>query len=112
MDLVSYVLAVEEVSKACASTGVIMSVNNSLVCEPIKSFGTEEQKKKFLEPLATGQQQPRVTEEGGDGKGRLGHRSRDRALNNPASVDDWAPKRAGSLFVFRLPCGRPNDGIP
>lgn len=55
MDLLSYVLALEEISEACASTGVIMSVNNSLACEPIKSFGTPAQKKKFLEPLATGE---------------------------------------------------------
>lgn len=55
MDMLSYVLALEEISKACASTGVIMSVNNSLACEPIKSFGTEAQKKKYLPLLASGQ---------------------------------------------------------
>jgi alkylation response protein AidB-like acyl-CoA dehydrogenase len=55
MDMVSYVLALEEVSEACASTGVIMSVNNSLACEPIKRWATVEQKKKFLVPLATGE---------------------------------------------------------
>jgi len=55
MDLVSYVLALEEVSTACASTGVIMSVQNSLACEPIKTWGTPAQKKKFLEPLAKGE---------------------------------------------------------
>lgn len=54
MDNVGYVLAMEEISRACASTGVIMSVNNSLVCDPIKNFGTDEQKKQFLVPLATG----------------------------------------------------------
>jgi alkylation response protein AidB-like acyl-CoA dehydrogenase len=55
MDMVSYVLALEEVSEACASTGVIMSVNNSLACEPIKTFGNDFQKKKFLTPLAQGE---------------------------------------------------------
>lgn len=55
MDMLSYILALEEISKACASTGVIMSVNNSLVCEPIKAFGNTAQKKKFLMPLASGQ---------------------------------------------------------
>lgn len=55
MDMLSYVLALEEVSTACASTGVIMSVNNSLACEPIKSFGNEAQKKKYLAPLARGE---------------------------------------------------------
>jgi butyryl-CoA dehydrogenase len=54
MDTVSYVIAVEEISKACASTGVIVSVNNSLVCGPIEKYGTDVQKKKYLGELATG----------------------------------------------------------
>jgi alkylation response protein AidB-like acyl-CoA dehydrogenase len=53
-DIVSYVVAMEEISRGCASVGVIMSVNNSLVCDPIHTFGTEEQKKKYLTPLASG----------------------------------------------------------
>ena len=53
-DYVSYALAMIEISKACASTGVIMSVNNSLVCDPIYKFGNEAQKKEFLAPLASG----------------------------------------------------------
>ncbi len=55
MTNVGYALAMEEISRACASTGVIMSVNNSLVCDPISKFGTEEQKKEFLVPLASGE---------------------------------------------------------
>jgi butyryl-CoA dehydrogenase len=55
MDTLTYVLALEEVCRACASTGVIMSVNNSLVCEPIYRFGNEEQKKNYLPPLAKGE---------------------------------------------------------
>jgi len=54
LDHVSYALAMEEVSRACASTGVIMSVNNSLVCDPIYRFGTDAQKKEWLTPLAAG----------------------------------------------------------
>jgi butyryl-CoA dehydrogenase len=54
MDHVSYVLAMEEISRACASTGVIMSVNNSLVCDPINRFGTDAQKRTWLAPLAAG----------------------------------------------------------
>ncbi len=54
LDHVSYALAMEEVSRACASTGVIMSVNNSLVCDPIYRFGTEAQKREWLTPLASG----------------------------------------------------------
>ena len=53
-DTVSYALAMEEVSRACASTGVIMSVNNSLACDPIYRFGTEAQKQEWLTPLASG----------------------------------------------------------
>ncbi len=55
LDSVSYVLAMEEISKACASTGVIMSVNNSLVCWPIETYGTEAQKVRWLTPLAKGE---------------------------------------------------------
>lgn len=55
MDAISYVLAMEEVSAACASTGVIMSVNNSLVCDPLFKFANEEQKQTFLVPLAKGE---------------------------------------------------------
>jgi len=54
MDTISYVLAIEEISKVDASLGVIMSVNNSLVCWEIQEYGTEEQKEKFLKPLARG----------------------------------------------------------
>jgi len=54
MDTVSYVLAMEEISKIDASTSVCMSVNNSLVCYGIEKYGTEEQKKKYLTPLAQG----------------------------------------------------------
>ena len=55
MDTVSYVLAMEEISKVDASTSVCMSVNNSLVCWGLETFGTEEQKQKYLVPLATGE---------------------------------------------------------
>jgi len=54
MDNVSYAIAMEEIARACASTAVILSVNNSLACEPISAFGTVEQKKKYLVPLASG----------------------------------------------------------
>src|ERR1044071_4067456 len=54
LDILSYVLAMEEISRACASTGVIMSVNNSLVCDPILRFGSEAQKQQWLTPLAQG----------------------------------------------------------
>ncbi len=55
MDTVSYVLAMEEISKIDASAGVAMSVNNSLVCWGLEKYGTEEQKQKYLVPLAKGE---------------------------------------------------------
>ncbi len=55
LDTVSYVLAMEELSKLDASASVVVSVNNSLVCYGIEKYGTEEQKEKYLKPLATGE---------------------------------------------------------
>ncbi len=55
MDTVSYVLAMEEIAKVDASVAVIMSVNNSLVCYGLNRFGNEEQKQKYLKPLARGE---------------------------------------------------------
>ncbi|GIV35613.1 MAG: acyl-CoA dehydrogenase [Chitinophagales bacterium] len=55
MDTISYVLAMEEISKIDASASVCMSVNNSLVCWGLEKFGTEEQKQKYLVPLAKGE---------------------------------------------------------
>lgn len=55
MDTVSYVLAMEEISKIDASISVCMSVNNSLVCYGLEVFGTHEQKEKYLRPLASGE---------------------------------------------------------
>jgi alkylation response protein AidB-like acyl-CoA dehydrogenase len=55
MDTISYVLAMEEISKVDASTAVIMSVNNSLVCWGLETFGSKEQKDKYLRKLATGE---------------------------------------------------------
>src|SRR5262245_44389637 len=54
MDTISYVLAMEEISKVDASVSVVMSVNNSLVCYGLQQFGSEEQKQKYLTPLAQG----------------------------------------------------------
>lgn len=54
MDFVSYFLAIEEISRWCASTGVIISAHSSLVCDPIYRFGTEEQKRKYLPDLLSG----------------------------------------------------------
>jgi alkylation response protein AidB-like acyl-CoA dehydrogenase len=55
LDTISYVLVMEELSKIDASASVVVSVNNSLVCYGLQEFGTEEQKEKYLKPLATGE---------------------------------------------------------
>src|SRR5438874_1918238 len=60
MDTVSYVLAMEEISKVDASVSVCMSVNNSLVCYGLQEYGTEEQKQKYLIPLAQGKKEGKL----------------------------------------------------
>jgi butyryl-CoA dehydrogenase len=54
-DHIAYTIVIEEISRCCASTGVILSVQNSLCCDPIHRFGTAEQKEKFLLPFARGE---------------------------------------------------------
>jgi len=54
MDSIAYCVAIEEISAVCASSGVILSVNNSLVCDPIERYGSDEQKREVLTPLASG----------------------------------------------------------
>ncbi|BFZ18936.1 hypothetical protein BsWGS_21975 [Bradybaena similaris] len=56
LDYLAYAIAVEEISRGCASTGCIMSVNNSLYLSPIQKYGTKEQKEKFLKPFLSGDQ--------------------------------------------------------
>jgi butyryl-CoA dehydrogenase len=55
MDTVAYAVAMEEISRGCAGTGVIMSVNNSLYCDPVLKYGTDEQRREFLVPFARGE---------------------------------------------------------
>ena len=54
-DPLTYVMCVEELAKACATTSVIVSAHTSLCCDPILTYGTEDQKQKFLKPLASGE---------------------------------------------------------
>lgn len=56
MDALSYAIAMEEISRGCASGGVIMSANNSLYCAPVEKYGNEDQKKRFLTPVASGKE--------------------------------------------------------
>jgi butyryl-CoA dehydrogenase len=54
MSTMAYALAMEEISRGCASAGVIMSAHNSLYCSPVEKFGTHEQKERYLTPYANG----------------------------------------------------------
>jgi len=54
MDVLSYAIAIEEISRGCAGTGVIMSAHNSLYCDPLRMFGTDAQKEEWLTPWASG----------------------------------------------------------
>lgn len=56
MDTLSYAIAIDEISRGCASTGVILSANNSLYCAPVEKYGNVEQKEKFLKPCASGRE--------------------------------------------------------
>lgn len=92
LDSISYILALEEISAACASTGVTMSVNNSMFCGPIYKYGTDEQKKKYLSPFARG--------------GRLGA----YALSEPGTGSDAADQKttatlSGNKYILN---GRKN----
>src|SRR6202161_457429 len=71
-DHLAYTMVIEEISRCCASTGVILSVQNSLYCDPIHRFGSDEQKQKFLLPFARGEKigcyaltEPQVEQNGG-----------------------------------------------
>jgi len=55
LDYLAYAIAVEEISRGCASTGIIMSVNNSLFLGSILKFGTDKQKESFIRPFVTGE---------------------------------------------------------
>jgi hypothetical protein len=74
-DHVAYTIVIEEISRCCASTGVILSVQNSLYCDPIHRFGTEEQKKKFLLPYTRGEKMDHQRRRGGRRDRLCKHRS-------------------------------------
>jgi butyryl-CoA dehydrogenase len=138
-DHVAYALAMEEVSRACASTGVIMSVNNSLVCDPIYRFGTAAQHQEFLVPLASGKQlgcfalsEPEAGSDAaaqrtvavGDGDGWIINGVKNWITNGPVAdtcvLFTMTDKAAGhkGITAFILPmktagvrCGPPDDKL-
>jgi len=86
-DHIAYSIVIEEISRCCASTGVILSVQNSLYCDPIHRFGTDEQKKKFLLPFARGE--------------KIGcyALTEPQAGSNPAALQTKAIKKGGKYVV-------------
>ena len=87
MDAVSYALALEEISRACASTGVIMSVQNSLVCDPILHFGTDAQRQRWLPGLAVGQEARLLRAV--RARRRLRRRRRSKTTRDAATATGW-----------------------
>jgi len=87
MDALAYAIAMEEISRGCASTGVIMSAHNSLYLYPIDAFGTEEQKQKYIAPFAT----PGDNKIGCFGLSEPGNGSDAGAASTTATLDgdDW-----------------------
>ncbi len=91
-DYLSYIIALEEISRGCASTGAIMSVNNSLVCDPINVFGDEKQKKTYLPALTAGK--------------KLGcfMLSEPEAGSDPASMHTRAVKKGKDYILNGVKC--------
>ena len=87
LDFLSYIVSIEEISKACASTAIIVSAHNSLVCNPIIEFGTNEQKLKYLPELANGK--------------KLGcfALSEPEAGSDAASIKTTATKKANNYII-------------
>jgi alkylation response protein AidB-like acyl-CoA dehydrogenase len=110
MDTLAYVLALEEICKADASHGVIMSVNNSLYCHGIMKFGTEEQKQKFVTPVASGKAigaysltEPQSGSDAGTMRSRATRDGDSYVLNGRKSWVTSGPPTARSSVVRHLP---------
>ena len=105
-DTVAYVVALEEVAKACASHGAIMSVNNSLYCDPVERYATEEQKQRFLVPYASGRKigcfSLTEPEAGSDASNQntLAVREGDRYILDGRKIFVTNGREAGAALVF------------
>lgn len=105
-DFLTYVVTIEELSRACAATGFVVAVNTSLVCFPIYQFGSEDQKKKFLTPLCKGKMVGALAmSEPGKSTGTAGwsatarHEGSEYVLNGTKAYVANAPV-AGVFLVF------------
>jgi alkylation response protein AidB-like acyl-CoA dehydrogenase len=108
LDTLSYVLALEEISKADAAHGTIMSVNNSLFCHGLLRFGTEEQKQKFLRPVASGEvvgayslTEPMSGSDAGSMRSRAVRRGDEYVINGRKSWVSSGPV-AGFILLFTM----------
>jgi butyryl-CoA dehydrogenase len=113
MDNVSYALAIEEISRACASTGVIMSVQNSLVCDPILIFGDDGQRQRWLPGLASGKKlgcfalsEPDAGSDAGAQKTTAVRRGTDFVLNGTKNFITNGPV-SDVIVASRRSCSRP-----
>ena len=104
MDPVCYALALIEISAADAAHGTIMSVNNSLVCWPLETYATEEQKRKFLAPLAKGEKLKEAEDAGAD-RIALGVHQHSRILVKPDVRPVAAPRFGAGANDHRLDHG-------
>ena len=108
MDAVSYALAMEEISRGCAGTGVIMSVNNSLFCDPVLKFGTDEQRREFLVPFARGEKlgcfaltEPMSGSDAAEMRTTAEHRGAEYVLNGSKNFITNGPQ-ADAVLVFAM----------
>jgi len=108
MDNVCYALAMEEISRGCAGTGVIMSVNNSLYCDPVLKFGTDEQKREFLTPFARGEKlgafaltEPMSGSDAAEMRTTATRRGGDYVLNGTKNFITNGPQ-ADAILVFTI----------
>jgi alkylation response protein AidB-like acyl-CoA dehydrogenase len=114
LDTVSYSLAVEEISRVDASCGVIMSVNNSLVCYGLNEFGNDEQKRKFLTPLASGKKLGAFAlsepEAGSDATNQRTMAVRDGDCYVLNGIKNWITNGFNADFVLVMAATNPTKG--
>ncbi|HEX9680204.1 MAG TPA: acyl-CoA dehydrogenase family protein, partial [Anaerolineales bacterium] len=118
LDTLAYVLALEEISKADAAHGTIMSVNNSLFCNAVLRYGTEGQKRKFLVPVASGRSvaaysltEPMSGSDAGTMRSRAERRGEEYVINGRKSWVTSAPVAAFILLFTMTDPARGHDGI-
>lgn len=114
LDTVSYALAVEEISRVDASCGVIMSVNNSLVCFGLNEYGTEEQKQRFLVPLAQGKKLGAFAlsepEAGSDATNQRTTATRDGEFYVLNGMKNWITNGLNADYILVMAATDPSKG--